>query len=109
MPGSSSRPNACPRRSSPSQILVPLACTVLLTIAAIFRVVALYHRSYSVDPSQFYPSQPFPELLDALLLCVPGLMARVGLAGRYPAWREGKLPKSPWAAVNGAKLGNGVV
>ena len=63
------------------------------------------HSTASCPPH----AQGLPEMIDAVVLVWPGLMAHASLAGRYAAWRAGELPGSPWAhaaaaAVKGADV-----
>ena len=78
------------------------AATCLITLSTIFRVVSLYDRRYATDADLYYTLQVLPELLMVVLLVVPTLMARACMAGRYPAWRAGEVPGSPWPAQGAA-------
>ncbi|BDA44547.1 hypothetical protein COCOBI_06-0230 [Coccomyxa sp. Obi] len=66
-------------------IFVILACTLLQDIAACFYVVALYHKNWEED-IYFMLGVILPQLLEATLLNIPGLLPR--LASSSPSDKE---------------------
>lgn len=83
---SAARPCAHPP-AHPAQVLPTLASLLLLAFSGAARVRALYQRSVTTSDQLYYPLIVAPELLQQLLISVPTLLHRSGLAESYTGWR----------------------
>jgi hypothetical protein len=77
---------AAPRPSPDRLVAFPLAAVLLLDIAAIFNIVALYHPEFVTNPNLWYPLIAMPPMLELCLISWPRLLPRAALGSRYDAW-----------------------
>lgn len=77
---------SAPRGSPDRLVAVALLAVLLLDIAAIFNVVALYHPDYTKNPSLWYPLVAMPPLIELCIMSWPRLLPRVAMGSRYDAW-----------------------
>lgn len=85
-------------------VRITLLCCCLLLISVIFNIISLYEVKYITNPNLYYPLIVLPTLLEQVIITIPHLLARIGLASRYDAFRkerdELKLEKKLGGALN---------
>ena len=69
-----------------------LVCDLLVALATSFRVVGIYHPEFATNNNLFYTLVVLPQLAELCILCMPRLMARMSMAGRYEEWQAGGPP-----------------
>ena len=64
-------------------VRISLLCCCLLLLPVVFGVVSLYNSKYVLNPNYFYPLSILPALIEQVIITIPRLLARIGLASRY--------------------------
>jgi hypothetical protein len=67
---------------------VSLYCCLLLWIAVLFSLLAIYyHKKFALDPNYYYPLIVLPGLIEQIIVTIPlRLVARIGLGSGYDAF-----------------------
>ena len=65
-----------------------LLCFVLLGISGATRIRSVYDTNIGLTDSLYYTLIVMPEVLQQLIMLVPTLLHRIGMADKYTGWRD---------------------
>lgn len=91
-------------------ILVSLFCSFWEVFASSSRVAALYHSDIqaanpisATNPALYFPLVVLPEFVELFTICIPRLLAKMGMAAKYPTWQAQQFGGDGIEKSNGSR------